>query len=242
MTDNFSLGAALKIGYGQAKLSQPIYFSGIKLGRIDTKANGFGYGWQAGLLWKPTKELSFGASYQSIIKVGLDGRADQNTILGSSSNRIKADFSFPGRYGIGAGLELGNLLIAANALRFDYSSTDKVILRFENGTQQTLVLDWKNNMYYGVGTEYKFLENWRIRMGGAFQTAVIPSSTINPATPDMDGWNISGGLGYRGKNWGADISYQHAWGPERKVNLPNPDAEKYSANIDLISTAITYRW
>lgn len=242
LTDNLFLGAALKIGYGQIELSQPIYYSGINLGRADTKGDGFGYGWQAGSLWKPTKRLSLGVSYQSIIEVALDGRLNTNTALGSSSDRIKADFSFPGRYGIGAGLELGNWLLTGNILRFDYSATDKVVIRFKNGTQQTLVLDWKDNWYGGGGVEYKLLKNWKVRAGAAYQSAAVPESTISPAMPDMDGWDVSGGLGYRGKRWAADISYQHAWGPERKVGPLNPGAGKYSAVLDLVSAAIAYRW
>ncbi len=240
--DNLSIGAALKIGYGNIKLSQPILISGVRLGQLDTKADGWGYGWQAGVSWKPTSWLSIGASYQSKIKVSLSGKTDASTPLGSSSNDFDADFFFPARYGMGIGLEFGDLLIAAEGIRFDYSSTDKVDLRYKQGPHQTLVLDWNDNWYAGLGLEYKLFKYWRLRAGIAYQDAVVPDKTISPATPDMNGWSLSGGVGYRGKHWGADLSYLHAWGLERTVNLPNPGAGKYEADVDIISIAASYRF
>lgn len=235
VSDKLSIGGAVKIGRGEIELSQPTL-----AGRLDSQSDGWGYAGQLGLLWKPTKWLRLGTTYQSKIKVELDGRAKFAT--GGASSNFSTDFYFPGYYGIGGAVDIGDFLIAADVMRFDYSSTDQANIKYKKWPANTLKLNWQNNTYYGTGVEWKADKNWRLRTGLAYQGAVIPASTISPATPDMDGWCWGIGGGYRGKKLSADLTYLHAWGPERKINPPNPEAGKYKASIDIISASLTYRW
>jgi len=241
--DNFSLGASLKISYGQIQLTQPIAMDGKNIGQLNTKADGWGYGAQFGASWQPLNWLSLGISYQTKTKISLSGKTDQSTLLGTSATNLDTEFYFPGRYMLGAGLKLGDLTLAADIIRFDYSSTDKVIIRYQNGSRQTLKLDWKDNWYYGLGAEYRLTKKWALRAGAAYQTAVVPDSTINPSTPDMNGWSLSAGFGFQPtEHWGIDIAYLHAWGLGRTVSPPNSGAGEYKAGIDIFSAAVSYRF
>jgi len=239
ITENLTLGLSLKAGYGQIELSQPTLIAPSVVNRLDSKADGWGYSGQLGILWKAAPWLKFGAMYQSKTKVALNGTSHLGPV---GSNDFSTDFYFPGYYGIGAGATFGNLLVALDVIRSDYSSTDKVSIDYKTWPDSAMALDWKNNTIYSLGAEYK-LSNWRLRAGILYQDAVIPDSTISPAMPDMNGWTMSTGVGYKVGNFGADLAYVHAWGQERTITAaPMGVPGKYSASIDILSMAVSYRF
>jgi len=239
ITESLTLGLSLKAGYGQLELSQPTLIAPTVVSRLDSKADGWGYSGQLGILWKATSWLKFGAMYQSKTKVALSGTSNLGPV---GSNDFSTDFYFPSYYGVGAGATFGNLLIAFDIIQSDYGSTDKASIDYKTWPKSTLTLDWQNNTSYSLGAEYK-LSNWRLRGGLGYQDAVVPDKTINPATPDMNGWTASGGVGYKTKNFGADLAYVHAWGLERAVESSTMGAPgKYSASVDIISMTVSYNF
>ncbi|MFH0955960.1 MAG: outer membrane protein transport protein [Candidatus Falkowbacteria bacterium] len=239
ITDNLALGLSIKAGYGKVKLTQPVQIAPGVFSRMDTDADGWGYSGQIGLSWKAATWLNIGAMYQTKTKVSLDGHSNLG-MVGRSD--MSADFYFPGYYGVGVGINLGNWLIAADVTRSDYGSTDQVNIDYKTWSKSTLALNWEDNTIYSFGVEYKLADSWRLRGGLGYQDRVIPDSTINPAMPDMNGWSVSGGFGYRNKKIGVDFAYLHAWGRERTVPLPNLGAGKYSAAIDMLSGSLSYYW
>lgn len=239
VTDNLTLGLSIKAGYGQLELSQPTLIAPTVISRLDSKADGWGYSGQLGILWKAAPWLKLGAMYQSKTKVALSGTSNLGPV---GSNDFSTDFYFPGYYGLGAGATFGNLLIAFDIIRSDYGSTDKASIDYKTWSDSAIALDWQNNTSYGLGAEYK-LSNWRLRGGLGYQDAVVPDKTINPATPDMNGWTASGGVGYKAKNFGADLAYVHAWGLERTVGASAMGAAgRYSAGVDILSMALSYQF
>jgi long-subunit fatty acid transport protein len=45
----------------------------LQLGELELEADGDGWGYNAGLLWKPSERLSVGISYRSEIELDFDG-------------------------------------------------------------------------------------------------------------------------------------------------------------------------
>lgn len=243
LSDSLSLGASVSIGHGFVEFIQPFYASGVKIGAVNSNADGYGYGYQSGLLWKPTEQIATSLSYQSKTKIDLKGRSDVDTIVGNQSDNFSASFYFPGRLNAGLSIKpIASLLIATDITWFDYSSTDKMTLHYDNLGSSTSDLDWKNSLSYNAGAEYELFENLKLRAGGGYQDLVIPDKTCNPITPDTNGWNVSAGFGWKNKNIGIDAAYVHAWGLKREVPTTYPGAGAYSADIDIISLATSYRW
>ncbi|MDP3043567.1 MAG: outer membrane protein transport protein [bacterium] len=243
ITDRFILGASVKLGLGKIELSQPVYAGNMKIGALDSEADGHGYSFQIGALWQPNDWLNLGASYQSKTRIELEGGADLvSPLLGNLSNNFSAVFYFPARYNVGVGIKTGKFLIAADVVRFDYSATDHIDVNYEQWQDEKLALNWKSNTYYALGVEYSVNNAIKLRGGGAYQKAVIPDSTVNPATPDMDGWLVGCGIGWQGNNFGVDISYLHCWGNKREIAAPNQGAGEYKAAVDIVSVAVIYRF
>ena len=245
VSKDLSIGAALTIGNSNVRFISPIFnpFTGQRLGTLETRADGWGLGYQVGLLYKPVDPLAFSLAYQSPVRVELGGRttAFLPAPLGFADN-FSSTFTFPGRLSFGARLRAEKLLVAADLSWFDYSQTKRVDLAFEHLPRATMSLDWKDNLSFNMGAEYELLKGVFARTGFGYQTGVIPDRTISPATPDMDGWNASAGLGWRGEHWGMDAAYTHAWGEERRVPRRFPGAGSYSADISIVSAAINYRF
>lgn len=243
ITDRFILGASVKLGYGKIELTQPIYSGNVKIGALDSRADGHGYSFQIGALWQPNDWLNLGASYQNKTRIELEGGADLTSpLLGNLSNNFSAVFYFPARYSIGAGIKIDKFLIAADIVRFDYSATDRIDIDYENWKAEKFELNWKSNTYYALGVEYSVNNKIKLRGGAAYQKAVIPDDTASPATPDMDGWLAGCGIGWQGKDFGADISYLHCWGNKREIAAPNQGVGEYTADVDIVSAAIIYRF
>lgn len=243
VNDQLALGASVKLSSGKIELTQPVYAGNMKIGALDSEADGHGYSFQIGALWQPNSWINLGASYQSKTRIELAGGADLTSpLLGNLSNNFSGVFYFPARYNVGAGIKVDKFLIAADIVRFNYSATDQIDVNYEQWQDEKFALDWKSNTYYALGVEYSANDAIKLRAGGAYQKAVVPDSTASPAIPDMDGWLASCGIGWQGKNFGADVSYLHCWGGKREIAAPNQGAGEYTADIDIISAAVIYRF
>lgn len=238
---DFTVGLGLNAGMGKIKLIQPFYASGMNLGSLKSDADGYGYGWQAGILYQPNDWLNVGLSYQSKIKVDLSGDSRlKSAILGNASDDFSADFYFPSRLGFGLGLELGKWLIAADYICFDYSSNDSVNINYKNWPDNQMVLDWENVNFFALGAEYSIQGNWKLRGGLIYQNAAIPDLTCNPLTPDADGYGASLGFGWVGKNLKIDATYSKAWTEKRKVGSAYPAPGEYNMDINIYSFAVSW--
>lgn len=244
LTDHLSVGASASVGYGMVDMTQPYTVSGVNFGALDTEARGFGYSYQVGALYEPTDWLSIGSSYQSKTRVELEGTTTLGTAAGEMEDDFSSVFYFPGRFHFGVGVKpTEKLLLAADATYMDYASTDKADLDYDQWTDVTLALNWESHWVYGIGAEYSASKNLKLRSGLNYQEQAIPDSTLNPVTPDTDGGlSASLGLGLKKGNLGIDVAYAHAWGMERDVPLSNAGAGQYSASVDVISAAASYRW
>lgn len=235
---NLSVGASLILGHGVIELSQP-----TSMGRLDSETDGWGYGYQLGALYQANEWLTLGATYQSKIRVELEGKTKAFTPMGNQRSDLTTVFYFPGRASIGAAAKIDKWLISADATWFDYSSTDVTNINYASWPDSKLRLGWKNSWKYALGAEYSATDKIKLRTGLGYQSKVVPDSTCNPITPDTNGISASVGLGIKvSEAIKIDLAYLHAWGKERKVPLSQAGAGKYSASIDILSLAVVYSW
>ena len=246
VTENFAVGISAKAGYGKIRLMQPMAPISVLPGLVvqtDTKADGWGYSGQVGLLWKAAPWLNLGAMYQSKTKVELTGHTNIQAFGMSINDNMSGDYYFAGYYSIGGSANFGNWLIALDVSRSDYSSTDKVKIDYDLIPNRTIILDWQNNLIVDFGVEYKLSDAWRLRAGLGYQDRVVPESTMSPAMPDMNGWSVGTGVGYQWKDFTFDLSYVYAHGKERWIiDADHGLAGRYSADIHIVSAAVKYNF
>jgi long-chain fatty acid transport protein len=202
----------------------------IQLGELELEADGDGWGYNAGLLWKPSERLSVGISYRSEIELDFDGDADyQITHIGSEiyssplnpapytemvySTGAKTEITLPDMWSFGVAVKpVDKLTVEFDADRFGWSSYDSLDIYFDENTVLPDSLnrkDWNDVWAYRVGMQYELTDALDLRLGYARDNNPIPNDTIGPELPDADRNNYTFGFGYKGER--AEFDFAYMW-------------------------------
>lgn len=182
------------------------------------KGDDNGYGWNAGMHWRPTDALSIGLSYRS--EIDLDLRGNANFTVPSNVTPILA-VGRPGQFvdtGVGAKLTTPSITTLSAAwqatdrfaLMADVSKTGWRSLREINidydSPQPNSVeaFDWKDSTFYSVGGEFALSDALTLRAGLAYDETPVPDRTRTPRLPDND------------RTW---VSFGATWAPSEHLEI-----------------------
>ena len=65
-----------------------------------------------------------------------------------------------------------------------------------NALEMEMPLDWKDQMVYSVGMEYRMSDALRVRLGYNYGKNPVPTSTVMPLFPAIVEHHITAGIGY----------------------------------------------
>src|SRR6185312_909967 len=166
-----------------------------------------GYGFNAGILWKATPELSFGLSYRSKITVDYTGDArltpistgnpqlDAAIAAGLPLNTnlpVKTSIHFPDEASFGVAYSFTpSFLVEADANSTGWSSFKDVPITFTGGAGNSLpstVLpqNWKDVYNYRLGLRWQASQTSQWRLGYVFDETPQPEEGVSPLLPDAD--------------------------------------------------------
>lgn len=198
------------------------------------EGDGYGWGYNAGLIIIPDERLRIGMSYRSAIKIDYRGSASLGNIapalqplFGGASYRTNAVTSirFPEVLSIGvAYLPTEKLTIELDAERVGWSSYDSLKVDLENEvvpagfTDSTESKGWKDVWAFRAGIDYKASGTISLRAGYAYENNPAPDHTLDPRLPDSDQHDFSVGIGYRSGNLAIDAAYMAALYEDRTVS------------------------
>jgi long-chain fatty acid transport protein len=181
-----------------------------------------GWGWNAGILWKPINALSLGAAYRSSIKVDYEGtgkftqRPTGNPAfdaavaaqLPQGKQDVAVAIEFPASANLGAAIHLpGDFTVSLDADWTEWSSFDELLIDFANATIPDLDRPnlWEDSWAYRAGLQKKF-GSLAVRAGYYFDESPQPLADVGPILADADRNAYTIGLGYDTDHWGVDIS------------------------------------
>lgn len=211
------------------------------------KTDGWGVGFNVGVLYKASPKLQFGFSYRSPVDIDLEGTLDlqmyfptlKPIVEGGTYKYQNAGFEgtlpLAGDFGLGVAYKALERL----TLTFDFSSTNWS--RLDDLNTEDLFLDllmtgdtlsyvlhpgesnlpfrWDDISRVSVGGEYLFGENLWIRAGYFFETSPIPNSTFNLLIPDVGDKNcFNAGLSYRLDSFEFGYNYEFVVHKKREVS------------------------
>lgn len=244
MEEKLSLGLGLSIQRADFELRRPVLVPSSLPRPYDyfpvdahMKTNGWGVGFNAGVLYKYSPKLQFGFSYQSPVDIDLTGSIDlqmylpniptaQSTILGGTvyyrDDDFKTTLSLPGEVGVGVmfkpieKLTLTSDISSVNWSRLKRIDTkDMTLTPGENDTiyvsvrKTKIPFNWDNIAKFSVGGEYILKEGLFVRGGYFFEQSPIPNSTFTLLIPDVgDKHSFNVGLSYKINSVELGYAYQ----------------------------------
>jgi long-chain fatty acid transport protein len=181
-----------------------------------------GWGWNAGILWKPMSAFSLGAAYRSKIDVDYEGtgkftqRPTGNAAFDAAiaaqlppgEQDVAVSIEFPASANIGAAIHLpGDLTIALDADWTEWSAFDELFIDFVNPALPDLdrITAWEDSWAYRAGLEKRF-GDFAVRAGYYFDESPQPIADVGPILADSDRNAYTLGLGYGTERWGVDVS------------------------------------
>jgi long-chain fatty acid transport protein len=279
-TDQWSVGAGVSIQYADATLSNKadLGFIGASVGVpgatpqgndafAEVSGDDWGYGYNLGLMFEPTRSTRLGLAYRSKISHTLKGNihyeyedALAQAIAGSPlvnavNGKAQAKADLPETLSLGAYHALTpKWAVLAGVTWTRWSRLEELRITYDTGQADTVVtLDWDDTWRFDLGVIYSFTKQFTGRFGVAYDQSPVPNpQNRTPRIPDEDRYWVAVGAGYKfGERAELNIGYVHIFVDDPKVNkqpLDPTDEDflrgalvgKWDASVDIISLNFTY--
>jgi long-chain fatty acid transport protein len=246
-TPSFGIGVGLIGRWSDLELNQrvgvPSPFGGIaEVGdaRLSSDLES-GYGWNVGVLHKPSDRFSWGLSYRSAMDVDYegDGRFTQIStgippfdaavaaqIPFGQDLPIATTVDFPDLAIVGVAFGLTrNTLLEIDVQRTGWSDFEELRIDFETAPQfsRTIPEQYEDAYAYRAGLLYDTGPTSQWRFGYVFDETPQPEEAVGPLLPDSDRNGVTLGYGFRG-GWDFDIALMYLQFDERTRDETFPPA------------------
>ncbi|MGA3284340.1 MAG: outer membrane protein transport protein [Verrucomicrobiota bacterium] len=252
LAHNLSIGAGVMADYGNMDLEQGMIRDPSPPNFFRFKGDGWGVGYNLGLLWQPIEQVSIGATFRSSTTITLAGQTEAERLseLHLTYESAQADFTFP----LTAVFGISYRPTPKWNLEFDADYTDWSSLGTITIHQAperslpnppTLILNWQASWMYEFGVTRYFDDGWHASAGFVFNENSVPNTYYTPLAADLDRYFFSVGAGHKGKRFDFYIAYQFGYGPTHTVTGSQPSTiggqiagQTANGNYDFISHAV----
>lgn len=267
---NVALAAGVDVLFFDTTLEKKINLSGFGLPdagqKFDGHGNGVGYNF--GIVYDVTKDISLGAAYRSKIKVNIDGDSDFDLPSGTPSplralfpdTDGKADMTLPQQASVGVCYKGLDRLTLETNLRFEgWSSFDKSEVDFDQpvagSTRSITEKDWKDTYSASFGAKYQ-LKDWIALLGGyLYGGNPVPDKTFDPIVPDANTHLFTFGTSIKIKNFKIDLAYAYQLLEGRSksnsvddnpsddlLNASTSANGKYETDLHMVGISVSYNF
>jgi long-chain fatty acid transport protein len=245
-----SLAIGPTINYSEIQLKR-----GLASATDDFKFKGddYGFGFNAGLLWQPHRQWSFGVNYRSATTLDYEGHTSYNPGVALPKTRTSARVEFPQIVSGGVSFRpTTNWNFEVNVDWTDWDTLDTVVLKGTSaifGVDLPLALNWHHSWFYEIGATRYLGNGWFVSAGYFFSSDTASERNFTPAIPDTDLHVGSLGVGRAGERWRWALAAQLITGPAREIenSEPNPFTGEtadgsYQLFVPTISFSLGYRF
>ena len=232
-----SLAIGPTINYSEANLQNASF---------NFKGDDFGFGFNAGLLWKPHEKWSFGLMFHSATDMDLEGNSDFPAFLGTSTS-TDAKVHFP--YFVSGGISFRpttNWNFEVNVDWTDWDSLNTVNFDRQGVGPLPVVpfaFNYQSSWMYEFGVTRQLGNGWFVSVGYIYSENSIPDADYNPLVPDTNLNLGSVGFGHHGKRWNWAIGYHFAHGNRDVTGANNPLADgSYKTFNNAFNLSTTFKF
>ncbi|MFK5925373.1 MAG: OmpP1/FadL family transporter [Desulfuromusa sp.] len=230
------------------------------------EGEGWGHGFNLGILYKATDHISIGATYRSHIDIDVEGKATFSNVdpllaMVIADTNGNADVRLPAQATAGIAFTPNDALVIEIGVRWeDWTSTDELKVDLDypvlGQTSDIIPRDWKSTWSYNLGGQYQINESFSISAGYLFGENAVPGSTFEPLIPDTDAHLFTLGTGWKTGAWtiNAAFGYEHHDSRKKDNTLGDPLGSllagtptgtangTYEAHIYLSSLSVAYQF
>ncbi|MDN3715030.1 OmpP1/FadL family transporter [Vibrio breoganii] len=203
INDQWSLGGGVQFSWAALEQSTALVTA--------EQDSDWAYGYNVGVMYRPTQDLDFGLSYRS--KSEHEFKMDLKPTLGPI-NSLSTEIDVPEiidlsvRYGFSEQLNLLTSIQYHRWSRWDDSVLD---LGLPVGDGLTIKRDWDDVWKFAVGADYKLSSDWRLKAGFSYETS--PQDDPSKQWADLpvgEQYRYSVGASTNWDNVGIDFFYEYA--------------------------------
>lgn len=224
ITPEFSLGAGLTINYGKVDFNQGIAgleMLGFRNSQFHFVGDDYDFGFNAGALYQPLKQVAFGLNYHSQTK--MDFRGHSSTIADgfpNASSPTTASIVFP-QYVVG-GISYRPTEKWNAEFDLDWTDWHAVKQATFNGTAlgqpiPNLPFHYESCFMFDFGVTRYLDDGYFLSAGYIYSQNATPNADYLPLIPDSNLHLFNIGVGHKGDRWGWALSYTLAYQPRRVV-------------------------
>ncbi|HEX2721165.1 MAG TPA: outer membrane protein transport protein, partial [Candidatus Deferrimicrobium sp.] len=229
-----SVGAGIDWMWGKATLEKtPVHPAAGNLYNTQLKGDGDAWGYNFGLLLKPTENFRIGANYRSPFTLKIKD-ADVNIsntspaygsgLFGTTPSNTKgsATVEMPATFALGAAYTMGKLTVEADADWTFWHSFSSLPITIQNRVptlfSTNAAKNWEDVCAVRVGAELRVIEPLSLRAGVVYDPSPVPASTMGPELPDSDRMNYMVGAGFKIGPMTIDGAFMYIDKKDRTVN------------------------
>jgi long-chain fatty acid transport protein len=244
----------------ERKIPIGLFVPGLPDGGQKFSGDGTGFGYNLGILFDITDDLTIGLSYRSRTKVDIDGDlkfslpdSSLAALFPNTSASVDLDLPAVAHTAVAyTGFE--RWTIEAGLRWEEWSSYDKLDLKLKEPVfdgqgfrdKVSEKKNWKDTFAFNLGLEYQLNEMITLRTGYLYGQNPVPNSTFEPAIPDADSHLFTLGTGLKYNSFKFDLAYGYQKMESRKKNnelgslYGQPANGKYESDMHLIGMSIGY--
>jgi long-chain fatty acid transport protein len=227
ITDRFAIAAGFSAQYFKGELAGAIpqflifYPNPAPDGYYRFKADGWGWGYNVGLLAEPFDGTRLGLTYRSRVDHRISGNLgfSPSTAIGLVSGTGTTEVDLPASVTGSVTQQITqDFSLSADVQFTQWSIFKKIVVKSVNPTF-TFDEEYQDSWMASIGGVYRFSNQWTFRAGGGWDETPVRDGFRDVGVPDKDRWLLGIGLGYQiTDSVGLDIGYAHYFAAHATMN------------------------
>lgn len=255
ITKKLGLGIGFVYATGSVNLQKDIPLIDVNgnYGHAELSGKAHGFGFNAGVYFKPVEKLSIGLTYRSKVNMAVnDGQANFDVPESVSANfpdgKFKSKLPLPSVTTLGLAFKAGSKLDFALDINYvGWKAYDTLSFDYENNTASLIDTKsarlYKNTFAFRGGAQYKVTEKFAARLGLAYGITPVQNGYVTPETPDANRVNYTAGIGYQiGKHLKLDASFLFTHLKRTDTNKETGLSGTFKTNVCAPGISIGYKF
>jgi long-chain fatty acid transport protein len=244
LSKKIGLGAGFVYSTGSVNLQKdiPLINSNNEFGRAELNGKASGYGFNAGIYFKPIEKLSLGLTYRSQVNMAItNGDATFNVPSSLEPNfpngKFTSSLPLPKVITLGIGYAVNSKLQLALDINYvGWKAYDTLAFDYETNTSSLLDTKsarmYKNTFAFRSGAGYYFNDHLTLRAGLAYGITPVQNGYVTPETPDVNRINYTCGFSYYvSKHLSIDASILFTHLKRKDTNLETNLSGTFKTNV-----------